>query len=145
MRKPDARRTSLERRLNRRVETNLAAQMILGSDGRTKLAEVRNLSLRGALVNCGLRRERIGATVLLVLLDSGRQLNVITIQAQVVNASEHECGIRFQAMDRNDFALLQNILARHGDEPAAVRREIHDGYIPHMHDWSLPDTTTAHC
>ncbi|MDN3517292.1 PilZ domain-containing protein [Aquisalimonas lutea] len=129
--------------MNCRVATNLPVQMILGSDRRTKLAEVRNLSLRGALVNCGLRRERVGSTVLLVLLDGGRQLNVITIQAEVANAAEHECGVRFQSMDRNDFALLQNIVARHCDEPTAVRREIHDGYIPHMHDWSVPDTTIA--
>lgn len=134
----------MERRLNRRVETNLPAQMILGNDRRTKLAEVRNLSLRGALVNCGLRRERVGSTVLLVLLDGGRHLNVITIQAEVVNASERECGVRFHSMDHNDFALLQNVVARHSDEPATVRKEIRNGYIPQMHDWSLPDTTTAH-
>ena len=126
-----------ERRFNRRVKVDLVGQLNLNEHSTPITVTVKDLALRGALIEPGLERERIGSTVVVVLFDDEPQVEAVTIRGDVVDASEYTCQIHFTGLDQEDLLVLEKMILRHNKEPKSLNHEIQNGYIPLIEDWSI--------
>lgn len=133
----------MERRQNHRIAVDLPAELMIAGGHPAQAAELVNVSLRGALVTCAIPRRLVGASCVLTVFAEGGTLDVITVRARIANASATSCGLRFDAMDRSDFALLHHLMRRRTTAPARLRDELRTGAIPAVADWSVADGVAA--
>jgi hypothetical protein len=133
----------MNRRLNLRIRLPLTGELTVGSD-RSHNIEVGDISLAGARVSYVPRAEEVGKNCFLTLFaQDDAMLISATLYGRVVYGGGHDCAIRFEAVDTQDFDLLAQLLSKHGAEPAAIQQEIKCGFTPQIKEWESVCTSVA--
>ena len=126
----------MHHRNNQRIQLAVHGRLIVS--GKPELRVVtRDISLRGACLECGSRAIRLGDRAVLVLQAEGETVLSLTLSGHIAYARSGLCGLTFDAIDVEDFAELYRLLARSTRHRASIDDEIELGFVPEFRHWAL--------
>ncbi|QIT56519.1 PilZ domain-containing protein [Aquisalimonas sp. 2447] len=129
-------------RHNHRFDMVLHGRLIL-SDRPDIRVVTRDISLRGASLECLARGVRAHDRAMLVLQAEDDSLLSLTLAGHVAYVRQGVCGLTFDAIDVEDFAELYRLLARSTRHRASIDDEIELGFVPAFRHWAL-DASPRH-
>ena len=126
----------MQHRNNQRIQLAVHGRLIVS--GKPELRVVtRNISLRGACLECGSWAIRLGDRAVLVLQAEGEAVLSLTLSGHIAYTRPGLCGLTFDAIDVEDFAELYRVLTRSTRHPASIDDEIKLGFVPEFRHWAL--------
>jgi hypothetical protein len=100
--------------------------------------ETQNLSLKGARIDPHPAIQSLGRRrCILTLFANVRGPCALTFDGWLVYIGGHGCGIEFQAVDRHDFRVFEDLMQKHAPAPERFRREVEQDFIPALADWDV--------
>ena len=103
----------------------------MGSKPRTSASRVRGSILTPRIQGIGRRR------CILTLVANVRGPCALTFDGWLIYTDGHGCGIEFQAVDRHDFRVFEDLMRERAPEPERLRREVERGFISALEDWDV--------